>query len=559
MQTCNAGRDRGLGRLRCAFILFSVLVICKPSAAQNETRRQSPYGCPDTVAQGVIREIEPRDAFTFCIDAELKKRAGDYLAERSYVRAIELDKTEPAYELFFADYLRLFRGPQRPLFDEAEEHYLESLRKLMALEQEGRLEEFDKDTKARTERGLVVLYERDGLPLLFRSVPAGTGSISVPVVFLSSVNTYTSEPRALDSASEVRDFTAEAMFSSSRERLGRELSRAELQAIIRKKPQSETSERIRFRYRNFPVIDLIGKYRGIENAQITNFYAPTKTNTVRLQTVGIAVEKPVKVSPVFDFFIRSSFERVRRRGLIEFLPDNDETVNQFENTAAVTRFLGPDKLTIDATHVWQRIHPQVSQPPERKRQIFAWRLTYQVFRPLGFLQDVFNRRFETRGIHLSAGALRDREQFGSVDIIRQDSFAEIAAKGIGRFDLSIQPTIFKARVVPNRSLGHSQYRTNVAVLWRVLDEEKEPGLPSSRFGGFYPAFLHVVFPFRHDVSVDGPDYFENFRFATQLDAKLFRTEDRRLTILISAQFAHQRFYRLDQNLNSFTANLSLGF
>src|SRR6266852_1048609 len=77
--------------------------------------------CASELAGG--RTSETNRANWFLLVAELMKRVGDYEASVYYENAIEADGNEAAYRLFYGDYLRNFRGPQRPLFPEAEEQY----------------------------------------------------------------------------------------------------------------------------------------------------------------------------------------------------------------------------------------------------------------------------------------------------------------------------------------------------------------------------------------------------------------------------------------------------
>src|SRR6266496_5000715 len=65
----------------------------------------------------------PHDATLYFCLAERMKRVGDYRAEEFYEKAIQADDKNPDYELFYADYLRNFRGAEAPLFPQAEEHY----------------------------------------------------------------------------------------------------------------------------------------------------------------------------------------------------------------------------------------------------------------------------------------------------------------------------------------------------------------------------------------------------------------------------------------------------
>ena len=55
------------------------------------------------------------------------KYGGHNSAEAYYESVVKSPPHEPAYELFYANYLRINRGPQHPLLPEAEQHYFAAL------------------------------------------------------------------------------------------------------------------------------------------------------------------------------------------------------------------------------------------------------------------------------------------------------------------------------------------------------------------------------------------------------------------------------------------------
>jgi hypothetical protein len=502
--------------------------------------------------------LAPQDAYSNCVIAELMKRVGDSRAKYYYAKAIAAEDTEPEYEMHFANYLRNFRGPQRPLFPEAERHYLEALRKLRELEAGKRWNRHYHQLRMQVERGLVSLYQEDGIPLVYESDQSdGQFAVERPVIFFSTFNRAARSTRDFERVDDVRSFTSEALFAASRQRLNRPLSEAELTRLIRPKRYFETFNRIRFRDQDAPVLDLFHTYRAIGDAQITDFFRPGEFNHFRLSEAGVAVEKPFEASP-FDLYLRGMYKSSERRGLIEFLPGNKEHVNTFEANAAVSRFIGPDKATLESTYVYQDIKPDITDPPKRNRHIIASTFTYQIFRPLSFLEAVYGKRFETRGLHLFGGVVFDKERFGTVDIKKRDFFVGSSVRGLGRVDLTLQPTIFRARVTGDASQSNTQYRTNFNVLYRILDEESEPGIPQKKLGVHW-AFVHLVVPFKHDVAIKGLKEFENFDAGIHLDTKFFLAGRRRTTFLASFRYNHQRFYRLNRDLNLFGFDIGMGF
>jgi len=542
--------------------LSVALALSSVAFAQGDASETNPFKQFDEASaltsrkglDGIRSEINERvnrpvaDAGEYLLIAELMKRAGDLRADEYYQKAIYEDDSEPAYELFYADYLRNFRGPGRPLFPDAEKHYLRAQQKLRHLHKE---RPWDPVTDQRIERGLVALHQEDGLPL----INLQEDDTSRPLLFFSSSNRLAQLTGDFDNVDHTRAFTSEALLASSR--LHQTLSDDVLRGIIRVKPQGETLNRFRFRYHNVPVVDVLYKYRNIESGQITNFFEPGKFNSVRLNEFGVSVEKPLAVSPYFDLLLRGSYKRAKREGLIEFLPDAKEDINQYEGGAALSWFFGPDKSIFETVYVFQNIDQAVATPIRRSRRIVGAKFTYQLLR--FSLDSAYRKRFETRGIHFFAGVLDDRERFGAAQLVKNDYFVGSSFRGRGNYEVTVQPTIFTSRVdgVLNQ-LRNSQYRTTVNFLWRIKDEEKEPGLPE-KLRWINPAFIHLVFPFKHDVAIRGLDKFANYDIGIALDTKLFRTGSQRTTFLTSVGYHYQRYYKLNKNLNLLSFNVSMGF
>jgi hypothetical protein len=487
-------------------------------------------------------------AGSYLLIAELMKRAGDMRAESYYQKAIDANRAEPAYDLFYSDYLRNVIGPGKPIFDRAEKHYLQAQIKLKRLRN---LQHWDHETASRVERGLIALHQEDGIPVVSLHPKDRT---TRPVLFFSSSNRFAHLPGDFDNVDDTRGFSSEAMLASSR--LNTELTQDVLREIVRVKDQFETVNRFRFRYKRLPVANFSYRYRGIDHSQITNFFEPNKFNRMQLDEFGITVEKTLALNAV-DLSLQGSYKRVRREGGIEFLPNDKEDVNQFEARAAVSRFVGPDKAIFEAVDVYQDVNQRVATPLRRDRRITAAKFTYQLLR--FSLDSVYRNRFGTRGLHMFAGALNDEERFGVAQVVKNDYFAGASLKGLSNYEITVQPTVFTSRVagVSNR-LQNSQYRTDVIFLWRIKDEEKQPGLPE-RVRWLNPAFIHLTVPFKHDIAIQGLDNFENYRLGIGLDMKFFRIGSHRSTFLASARYSYQRYYKLDRNINLLSFGFSMGF
>jgi hypothetical protein len=566
---------------------FVGLILLAPGVAYASGRNQNPFGAQDAAIkfskgkssselhQEIERQISGAStADQFCYLAELMKRNGDYRASQYYEKAIRAEPDEPAYELFYGEYLRNFRGPLRPLFPGAEKHLLQAKAKLQRLKngpsEEKRL--WDAEVENRLTRALVALYERDGIPVpTFGSDRVDNSQkVSPPLLFFSSGVRAAQSDADLDRTSDVRDYTAAAAFSQSSNRLRVPLAHDQLRGLVRLETPLENVNRLRFRYKEAPSIDVFFNDRHTGNAAITNYYQPDGFNRLELTEYGIAAEKPFTIDNQVDCYIGGSFRRTKRTGLIEFLPDAHEDIYQTVVEGAISRFIGPDKVNADFVYVHQGISPRATGYTVRDRDLYGGTFSYQVYRPIPTLgrdaNSSYAKRFETRGIDMFFGVLHDLENFngteGNVPIQRRDYFVGISAKGIGpsgRFDATIQPTWFNSNVLTDATQFNSQYRTAANLLYRIVDEERTPGVPGGKWLGTHLAFLNLVIPFKHDIATNGLDAFENYRIGVSLTAKWFSTGLHGVSFLGSIGWDFQRFYRLDKNQNLWNAQLSIGF
>lgn len=499
-------------------------------------------------------------AYEYCIVAELMKRVGDPEAEEYYRKAISADPENAEYRWILGDYFRNFRGPQQPLFPKAEERYDEAAEKTPVDQRHCR----NRELFCYIHRSLIALYERDGVPF----VPPSEGITKTkPHVFFSTRNTFGRLLTDVGEIDEVRDFTSETLFASSRERLNRDLSEDELRSIIRPKQQFDTFNRFRVRYKALPVLDLFYQHRTVQDAQITNFFVPNQFNDVHVNLIGGALEAPVDLYPAFDLLLRGEVRGAKREGLIEFLQDASEDVTTLVGKAVLSRFVGPDKGNLEVTVAFDRINQNVANPIKRRVLIVAPTFRYQLFRPLPLLGAPFERSLAPQSSEFFAGAAWNRETFGSVDVWKQDFFVGLSARhmrGIGKgqsFDITVQPTLFTserdgkdAQGQTAEPLGNQQYRTAVTLLYRIYDKENVPYVIPP------VAFVNLVFLGSHDLALKGPKDFENFKVGGQLDAKfIIAALQGGTTVLASARYELQRFFRLDRDVHLFLLNVSLGF
>lgn len=504
----------------------------------------------------------PERAGLHLLIAELLKRAGDYDAESHYQAAIEESPGEAAYRHFYSDYLRVYRGAGSPCFPGAEELNFEALEIIKDVGAP-----WDDATRRRVGRALISLYETDGFPLgaIFDTGRAiGEPFREPPYGFLSTRNRYARATSDLPEVDDVRDFTSEALFAESPARLNRELTDRERRKIVRVKSQFETRNRLRLRMGGMPVVDLTYARDHIDDAQITNFFIPGSFNDVDTVEYGFGLQAPFKL-PGFDLFVRGDYKMIEREGVVEFLPRTEEEIDHLEGRAALSRFFGPDKLTVEFMYADQDIDPDLPDPPRRERRMVGGTARYQLFRLAS--QDPFSGAFETRGLDLLAGVLFDRESYGDTNVRKTDLFFGASLSyfvipafrpAVKSFDVTVQGTYFRSTVTGDSTQDNGQVRVDLVLLARLIDEEDAPELPR-RPPTVSPAFLHLAIPAHIDFASGGMDEFENWKIGLELSAKLFSTRLGGTSALFTLGYSYQDFHRIDKSVSLFHAGLEIGF
>src|SRR5206468_1084257 len=107
-----------------------------------------------------------------------------------------------------------------------------------------------------------------------------------------------------------------------------------------------------------PVVDVFFTRRQTTNAQVAKFDAPNVPNgfqDLRLSAFGVRAEYPFTVSNRLDATLGGTLEYDRRFGLLESQPDSLERLLTWQANGAVSRFLGPDKITATALMAHQAI------------------------------------------------------------------------------------------------------------------------------------------------------------------------------------------------------------
>ena len=508
-----------------------------------------------------------------CVTAELMRRVGDARTPEYYEKAIASDPHEPGLELWYGYYMRNVRGPRVPLTQEAELHHFRALDKMQAVRAQGAEQQFDDITESWVRRGLMNLYQEDGLPLLrskaFPYAGSGAGRLGASLTTMLKASRDTNEFGTIDDA---RRYAAEAAFAGSPQRLARPLDDAELRGLIRTPMRMSIYNRLRLRVPWLGAIDASHEHFRAPESQIAAFTEPNTFTNVRVDTFAVGWKRTVDLHPVFDLLLDLGYRRVQRTGVVEWYSQLQEGVNLFEVRPAVARFLGPDKVTVGMNYIYMQI-PTVPGGPladrVRARAIRAFYADYAIYRQL-LLPDPSTwelRRTPTRGLHLYGGYALDDEAFGVRVAYRRDAYGGVSLRGVGAFDFTLQGTVLASDTTEDRrddvngvervldsSQTIRQWRPTFIGLYRIVDEESIPDVPRTALAG-----LNLVVPVRADFAYEGTNKFDNLRAGAELWSKLISTGLRGTNFLVTAGYEAQWFHRLSRVVHLGRLELRMGW
>ena len=529
-----------------------------------EMERERDKRLEDLAAGTVPRALLPH---THCVVAELMRRVGDSRAAEHYQAAIALNPREPAYELWYGRYLMWSRGAGTPLGEAAEVHYSRALEKLdgyQGLTQTGSTAGV---TREWTTRNLLSLYQEDGLALLpygAKAYPFSQPNPALPQLSLAMTASLARDTSDLWEQADVRRFTAEA--EVARQRLAPiALTREQLKDIARAPLRYDALVRLRLRQNWLGVLD--GHYRKVEleNSQITAFDDPTHFNDVSVKELGADWRRTVPLYPALDLTLEAGAAAQDRTGLVEGDPARKERIYIYRAAPTVSRFIGPDKLTVTGAYVFFDIQDNptgaLDERP-RERVLRAAAIDYAMYRPfvLPQIQDgtLQSKRVYTRGLHFFATAMTDDERFGTTVVRKATYGGGSVLKGWQGFDFMLMGDYFSYDTEVNRArqpaLGSAQWRRNLRIMTRLIDEEVTPGMPGSALTS-----LQLVIPLRHDVALSGPNDYENARGGVELWAKVLAPGLRGSTFLLNASVEAQYFYHLGKVITLAQVGVRMGW
>jgi hypothetical protein len=549
------GADNAKAQSACVREVARIVTVAGPAGATGElSQSEIRVAADDTTRKREAEGTPEARRFLSCVLGELLKRLGDPQADDAYRIAVGVGVPgvcEGEHHLLYGDYLRNYRGPGQPLVDGAASQYYQGLA--------------CSDTIVRNQirRSLLALYERDGVAL------SGSLAMERPWLFFNTHNQGARSPDDLGAVDTLRSLSSMALVSEQsiavrNRRPARPLEPDQLTALVNNSFRKQTSDRIRLRYRAIAV-DAVFEGTQTRDSQVFDFADPASETDVGLRLWGVGGEGVFDLYPAFDISVRADLRWGLRSGLIEAVPDSQEALRTTTVRTVVSRFVGPDKINAEFVVNRADITQHIREPIERRDDLWGLTGRYQIFRPLGGSRP-YERPIASRGSEVFGGLARRTEQFGPVDVQRQDYFAGASLKGLPgggahSYDVTYQRTWFRSEQAANAAgavvlpLANRQHEDYVTVLYRLVDKEQERNidlLPTL-------VFLNAVGLFSFGQPSLGPTAFERTRFGGQLDAKLASQARGGNTWLLSGRYERQQFGELALTAHVAFASLSLGF
>lgn len=489
-------------------------------------------------------------AMKACVVAMLKSRLGDSDAEDYYKMAVENDPEEPGYEFWYGRYFSGFRGARGVIVESAEDHFYAALKKLDAKRAAGKYRDYHAVVEEWTRKQLMYSYQEDGIHLLpwYKGYPQhGYEGHSVPDVSLSGQFHVSKDTRDFFRNNEMRLFTGEMMFINSSYRQF-QIDKGQLYAIARTPLRVRGEVRARIRQNAVGAFDLSVATETMKNGQITSYYLPpgdtrsgagglttassaykyeqdrharglTSFGNVNLFEAGLGYERVFPLFPIMDFKLKGGVKYFDRQGVIEFLEYNHEKFLGYEARPSFSRFIGPDKLTLDLIWVYLNVTDVdfgVNSEKGRGKYIRAANLEYAIYRPF-VLPSVKNgtltmARTPTRGWYWNIGGADDEDVYGTRTVVKRDAYLGTRYEGAGDWDFQLQGTYSTSdiraldqatgKVLPvvGQPMKMSSVRGSGYVQYRIINPDAIPGVNGSVIA---PDMVHVVVPFSVDKGLSG--------------------------------------------------------
>ena len=517
-------------------------------------------------------------AMKLCVVAMLESRLGNGDAAKHYAMAVAEDPEEPGYELWYGMLYSNFRGARGVVVESAEDHFYKALEKIDSLRKSGKFKEYHAVVEEWVHKRLLITYQEDGMPLLpWKASPQhGYAGHDLPGVAFSGMFSMSKDTRDFFRNNEMRLFTGELQFAQSAFRASGTLNKRQIYDIVRAPLRHREDARLRIRQNLIGAIDLTYGYEKMVQGQIQSYYQPPPVGPlvdVTTKEVGIGYERVFPLYPLFDFKLAGNVKRVDRLGVVEFLPELHEKFNLYEVRPSVSRFLGPDKITLDFVYSYldvTDVNYGVLGERLRGKYIRAANLEYAMYRPF-VLPEFHNgtltsHRTPTRGWYFNIGVADDDDAYGTRTVRKHDYYVGTRFEGAGNWDLSLQETYFTGATtfidpsnpnpVQQTELRSGGLRTTGIIQHRLINPDAIPGINNRVFA---PDMLNIVVPLFFDKKVDGPNTYENFRVGAEIWAKFFGTGFWGPAFLTTVGYDYQYFLNIKKAEHQVHLNVRMGW
>jgi hypothetical protein len=569
-------------------------------------------------------------AMKACVVAMLKSRLGDSDAGDYYAMAVQNDPEEPGYEFWYGRYYSGFRGARGVIVENAEDHFYAALKKLDAKRATNKYRDYHAVVEEWTRKQLMYSYQEDGVHFLpwAKAYPQhGDSGLKVPSVALSAQFHVSKDTRDFFRNNEMRLFTGEMMFAASSYRQ-LNLNKGQMYALARAPLRYRGEARARIRQNWIGAIDLSAAYEKTQEGQVNSYYlVPGSTDrespawdedqrkrgkglplftSPNLRELGVGYERVFPLFPIMDFKLKGGVKYIDRQGVIEFLEYEHEKFLAYEARPSFSRFLGPDKLTLDLVWVYMDVTEVpfgVKSESVRDKYVRAANIEYAIYRP--FVLPAFKPgglsmvRAPTRGWYWNIGGADDADVYGTRTVQRRDLYLGTRFEGAGNWDMQLQGTYStsdikaldvnsgKALPVAGAPMKSTSFRTSGYLQYRVINPDAIPGINGSVIA---PDMVHVVMPVSWDKGLSGScennvynpatgmvqpggfgwdttytsaaecyKTYENVRVGAELWTKFFGTGFGGPAVLSTVGYDYQYFYQLKKAVHNVHMSVRMGW
>jgi hypothetical protein len=289
----------------------------------------------------------------------------------------------------------------------------------------------------------------------------------------------------------------------------------------------------------------------------------------------LGYQRVLPLYPLFDLRIAGDYYYTTRRGVLEFEPEREEKFHGFNLRPSISRFLGPNKLTIDGVLAYFDIQDLPGGIPDqglRSKLIRAAKITYSHYAPMSGLTlnnwHLMPYRQATRGLSVFGGIMEDYETYGIRQVKKADYYGGIEYGAPQYWAINAQGTYLTGSTIyvdqndPNApiytdgSQNFTGIRASTAITALIVDQEAKPLVSNAPID---LDMLNVVLPLQWDKTLEGANDYENLRGGVALWAKIFGPKTLGTPLLISGGYDVQYFYNINKISHLWRAGVRLGW